>query len=94
MAYRSPDLRDLQSRLLEEGPPLALGALQPLRDGKHVDVHHGMRYRAPLIGKDIFVDQDLRVSTGHGRSRVAEDSKALVIGPVVEDEVEEVGTCP
>lgn len=31
---------------------------------------------------------------GHGGSRVAEDSKALVIVPVVEDEVEEVCTCP
>ena len=94
VACRSPDLRDLQARLRDEGPPLAIGALQPLCDGQHVDVYHGMSHGAPLIGKDIFVDQDLRGSTGHGRSRVAEDSKALVIVPVVEDEVEEVCTCP
>lgn len=52
VAWRSPDLRDLQARLRDEGPPLAIGALQPLRDGQHVDVHHRMRHRAPLVGKE------------------------------------------
>jgi hypothetical protein len=44
-------------------------------------------------GKDVLVEDYFRVPGIHGCGDVGEDGAGEVVGPVVEDIVEEVGAC-
>ena len=69
---------------------------RPLRStlkSHHAEIEEGGLHGDPRIGKNHFIDQDLRVASFHSRGGVPQDLLTGLVGPVVEDLAEIVDFC-
>ena len=85
-----PDPLDLQTRRIEQIPPLLLATFHRAQERHHRDVPLRADETHPSIRQDELVEEDLAVAGFHGVSELGEDELAFEVGPVVEDVAEVV----
>jgi len=90
---RRPDPHDLQPRRPEQLGPLGLCALRRCNQGHHEPVEGGDLPIGAAVRDDVFVDEKLGIALLHGLRDLLQDASAIGVRPVVEDGMQEIGSC-
>lgn len=88
---RPPNVPDAEAGRQQQLAEIALGALLRAQQAHHDDVHGAGDGRDGLVGDDVVADEERAVAVPHGRLEVEEDLAGLLVGPVVQDGLQEVG---
>jgi hypothetical protein len=86
----TPRLRDLEARRLQQNSEIARTSLHARVDGHHNQIEPCLNLGSTYSRQDDVVDDEFRVAGRHCIADMLEDHQAVLVGPVVQDVLQEV----